>query len=127
MFSGWQSAHAEMLRMGMITPPPHIWNNVAEHFADDLHQVSGNKYRTKIFPLGKLGGEQQMIDMLQSGGIHMAVLTAGVLSNRGPSISGWFMPSLFKDNDGAIAATQSTHAQHMLKQFFAHRAIPAGL
>lgn len=120
------SAQAEMLRMGMITPPPHIWNNVAEHFADDLLTSSDKNFRTKIFPLGKLGGEQQMIDMLQSGGIQMAVLTAGVLSNRESSISGWFMPGMFADIDAAINAAASSSAQEMLRKLSDHQLVGLG-
>ena len=110
------TAQAETLRMGMVTPPSHIWNKTSAHFNDNLKDATGGKTKIMIFPLSKLGGEQQMIDLLQSGGIQLAVLTAGVLSNREESISGWFLPGLFDDVADAAAATQKEQAQLMLKK-----------
>lgn len=64
------SAQADTLRMGMVTPPSHIWNKVSERFNNTLQEATGGKTKIKVYPLSKLGGEQQMIDLLQSGGMQ---------------------------------------------------------
>ncbi|WP_221796158.1 TRAP transporter substrate-binding protein [Oceanobacter mangrovi] len=120
------TAQAETLRMGMVTPPTHIWNKTSEHFNDNLQAATSGKTKIMIFPLSKLGGEQQMIDLLQSGGIQLAVLTAGVLSNREDSISGWFLPGLFDSVADAAAATQRPEAQKMLKKLEADKLVGLG-
>jgi TRAP-type C4-dicarboxylate transport system substrate-binding protein len=86
------SASAERMRLGHVTPPSHIWHQVAERFNDNLKQQSGGKDSLMIFPLSKLGGDDQMIDLLQSGGMQLAILTAGSLANRADVFNGWFLP-----------------------------------
>ncbi|MCY0967457.1 TRAP transporter substrate-binding protein [Parathalassolituus penaei] len=120
------AAQAETLRMGMVTPPSHIWNQVSERFDNNLQQETAKDMKIKIFPLSKLGGEQQMIDLLQSGGMQLAVLTAGVLSNREPSISGWFLPGLFDDVRDAADAAHKPQAQAMLQKLEAHKLVGLG-
>lgn len=120
------SAQADTLRMGMVTPPSHIWNKVSERFNNTLQETTGGKTKIKVYPLSKLGGEQQMIDLLQSGGMQLAVLTAGVLSNREASISGWFLPGLFDSVSDAAVATGKPQAQAMLKKLEAHKLVGLG-
>jgi TRAP-type transport system periplasmic protein len=120
------SAQAETLRMGMVTPPSHIWNKVSERFNTNLEAATGNKSKIRIFPLSKLGGEDQMIDLLQSGGMQLAILTAGSLSNREPSISGWFLPYQFADVTAAAKGTESAEARAMLKALETHKMIGLG-
>lgn len=125
-FSVTSPVSAEMLRMGMVTPPSHIWNKVSDRFNENLKTATQGDVTIKVFPLGKLGGEQQMIDLLQSGGIQLAVLTAGVLSDREDSISAWFLPGLFDDVADAANATQSSEAQLMLKKLDQHGLVGMG-
>lgn len=120
------NAQADTLRMGMVTPPSHIWNKVSERFKDNMAEATEGSTRVRIFPLGKLGGEQQMIDLLQSGGIQMAVLTAGALSNREDSISAWFIPGMFDNVEDAAIATQSIEAENMLNKLEKHKLIGLG-
>ncbi|HPE59836.1 MAG: TRAP transporter substrate-binding protein [Thiothrix sp.] len=120
------ASFAGTYKMGMVTPPSHIWNKVAERFDANLQEATGKKDKIKVFPLGKLGGDDQMIDLLQSGGLQLAIITAGTLSNREASMYGWFMPYLFEDVTAAAAATKSDAAQKMLADLQQHKMIGLG-
>lgn len=119
-------AVAETLRMGHVTPPSHIWHKVSVRFADNLKQQSGGKYQTTIYPLAKLGGDDQMADLLQSGAIQFAVLTAANLSNREPSMNAWFLPYLFRSMEEANAAGYTPEARQLLANLERHKLIGLG-
>lgn len=119
-------AHAEVLRLGHVTPPSHIWHKFSVRFAENLAKESQDHYEIKIYPLSKLGGDDQMIDLLQSGAIQFAVITAGNLSNRSPSMNAWFLPYTFKSMEDATAAVHSTEAQQLLKELEKHKLIGLG-
>jgi len=38
------TAQAKDMKMGLITPPPHIWTKEANAFAADLKAASGGKH-----------------------------------------------------------------------------------
>lgn len=117
---------ADTYKMGMVTPPSHIWNKVADRFDGNLQTATDKKDKVKVFPLSKLGGDDQMIDLLQSGGLQLAILTAGSLSNREDSMNGWFLPYLFKDVSGAAEASKTEAAQKMLADLQQHKLIGLG-
>ncbi|PSJ45653.1 C4-dicarboxylate ABC transporter [Zobellella endophytica] len=120
------SASAERMRLGHVTPPSHIWNQVAERFNDNLKEASGGKHSIMIFPLSKLGGDDQMIDLLQSGGMQLAILTAGSLSNRAENMNAWFLPYIFEDVTDAAEASKHPAAQEMLENLKQHKLVGLG-
>jgi len=63
-------AHAQALKLGHITPPTHVWHQVAEKIATDLDRASGGKMKIAVSPLQKLGNEAQMINLMQGGAQH---------------------------------------------------------
>jgi tripartite ATP-independent transporter DctP family solute receptor len=120
------SASAERMRLGHVTPPSHIWNQVAERFNDNLKEASGGKHSIMIFPLSKLGGDDQMIDLLQSGGMQLAILTAGSLSNRAEDMNAWFLPYIFDNVTDAANASKHPAAQEMLDNLKQHKLVGLG-
>ena len=79
-----------------------------------------------IFPLGKLGGPDQMMDLLQSGGLQLAILTASSVANRYEPMNAWFLPYTFNNVTEAAEASQSPEAQQMLKDLEEHKMIGLG-
>ena len=68
-------ALAKDFRMGLITPPPHIWTQQANGFAEDLKEASGGKHTVSVFPAGPLGSEAQMLQQMQTGAIGLRLGT----------------------------------------------------
>ncbi len=120
------SAQAEKLRIGHVTPPSHIWHKVAERFDANLQAATGGDDSMMIFPLGKLGGPDQMMDLLQSGGLQLAILTASSVANRHEPMNSWFLPYTFNNVSEAAAATRSPEAQQMLKDLEEHKMVGLG-
>lgn len=123
---GSVSAQAENLRMAHIVPPSHVWHQVAERFAANLEKESAGRFVTRISPQAKLGRDPQLIKLLQSGGIQLAILTVGDLSNRSEALQAWFLPYAFKDVAHAGAAARTPAAREMLAQLDTHGMVGLG-
>ncbi|GGX91870.1 C4-dicarboxylate ABC transporter permease [Litchfieldella qijiaojingensis] len=105
---------AKELRMGLITPPQHIWTQTAEQFAETVAERSDGELSVSIFPAGQLGDEPAMFSQLGTGLLDMGIMTAAITSQREPSLNGWFTPFLFDSVADAAEATETPAAQQML-------------
>ncbi len=119
-------ARAETLKLGHITPPSHVWHQVAEKIAADLDKASGGKMTVAVSPLQKLGNEAQMIQLMQSGAQQLGVFTVGALSNREEALLGWSLPYAFRDVAHASRAASTPAAQAMLRRLEPHGLVGLG-
>lgn len=119
-------AQAQALKLGHITPPTHVWHQVAEKIATDMEQASGGKMKIAVSPLQKLGNEAQMINLMQAGAQQFGIFTVGGLANREESFLGWSLPYVFKDVAHASRAAGTPAAQEMLKRLDAHGLVGLG-
>lgn len=113
-FLGLGSASATELKMGLITPPAHVWTKAAQRFADTLKERSGGELTVVIFPGGQLGNEPEMFQQMQAGLLDMGFMTGALTSLREPSIQAWFTPFLFNSVEQAAAAAKTPAARQML-------------
>jgi len=110
------AAQAEEFRLGLITPPPHIWTKAAEAFGAELNDASGGAHSVSVFPARQLGNEAEMLQQLQTGALHMAFLTVAEVSNRAPDFGAFYAPFLANDIGHAARIIQSDYARDMLDQ-----------
>ena len=110
------SPQAKDFRIGLITPPPHIWTKAAGAFGEELKKESGGKHTVAVFPSRQLGNEAQMLQLLQTGGLDMAFLTIAEVSNRAPDFGAFYAPYMVKDIAGAAKLLRSDVALGMLNQ-----------
>lgn len=107
-------AQAQTLKLGHVTPPTHVWHQVAEKIDENIQKNSDGKFKVDVNPLSKLGSEAQMVNLLQSGAMPLGILTGGFVANREESLLGWSLPYLFEDVEDATKATELAAAQEML-------------
>jgi len=105
---------AKELRLGMITPPQHIWSQTAERLANTVAERSNGELTIALFPAGQLGDESAMFSQMETGLLDMGIMTAALTSQREPSILGWFTPFLFSSVEEAAQAIETEAAQQML-------------
>lgn len=120
------ATQAQTLKLGHVTPPTHVWNQVAEKINENVQKNSDGKLKIDVSPLSKLGSEAQMINLLQSGAMPIGILTAGALANRDASLLGWSLPYLFDNVEHATQATNLESAQEMLDNLEKHGMIGVG-
>jgi len=107
-------ALAKELRLGMITPPQHIWSQSVEQFAEAVAERSDGELTIALFPAGQLGDESAMFSQMETGLLDMGIMTAALTSQREPSMVGWFTPFLFSSVEEAAKATETEAARQML-------------
>jgi len=105
---------AKEFRLGLITPPPHVWTKAAEAFGAELSERSGGAHSVSVFPAQQLGNEAQMMQQLQTGALDMAFLTVAEVSNRVQDMGAFYAPYLASDIAHAAAILRSDTARDML-------------
>ncbi|PWJ16963.1 TRAP transporter substrate-binding protein [Jannaschia seohaensis] len=109
-------AMAEEFRLGLITPPPHVWTRAAEAFGAELAERSGGAHSVTVFPARQLGNEAEMLQQLQTGALDMAFMTVAEVSNRAPDFGAFYAPFLADDIEHAARILRSEEAKGMLDQ-----------
>ncbi|WP_425506272.1 TRAP transporter substrate-binding protein [Sulfitobacter maritimus] len=110
------SVQAEEFRLGLITPPPHIWTKAAEAFGAELAEASDGEHSVTVFPARQLGNEAEMLQQLQTGALDMAFMTVAEVSNRAPDFGAFYAPFLAEDIDHAGRILRSDTATDILEQ-----------
>lgn len=113
LFPAASMAQTEM-RIGMITPPSHVWSVAAGAFGEDLAAATNGRITLTVFPGGQLGNEAQMLQQLQTGALDMAFLTLAEISNRVPDFGAFYAPFLADDMAHAVRIIRSDVARDML-------------
>jgi TRAP-type transport system periplasmic protein len=109
-------ALADRFRMGLPTPPSHVWTIEANAFAADFEQRTGGKHSIAVFPAGQLGNDAQMLQQLQTGALDMVFMPIAELANRIPEFGALYAPYLAKDVSAAAGLLASDEAGEMLDQ-----------
>jgi len=105
---------AEEFRLGLITPPPHVWTQAAIAFGEELSAATNGKYSVSVFPARQLGNEAQMLQQLQTGALDMAFMTVAEVSNRVPNLGAFYAPFLADDVAHQTRILRSDVAKDML-------------
>ena len=108
------AAAAKEFRLGLITPPNHIWTQAAENFGTELAEVTDGAHSVTVFPARQLGNEAEMLQQLQTGALDMAFLTVAEVSNRVPDFGAFYAPYMAQDIAHAGRILQSDLALSML-------------
>lgn len=114
IIAGASASIAEDYRLGMLTPPSHIWTKAANSFSENLATKSNGAHSVSVFPAAQLGNEAQMLQLLQTGALDMAIITVAEVSNRAPDFGAFFAPFLADDIQHAGAILRSDTAKSML-------------
>ncbi len=109
------AAQADEFRLGLITPPPHIWTKAAEAFGAELAEKSGGAHSVSVFPARQLGNEAEMLQQLQTGALDMAFMTVAEVSNRATDLGAFYAPYLANDIAHAGRILRSDTAAKLLE------------
>jgi len=109
-------ATAKEFRLGLITPPPHIWTKAANAFGAELSEASGGAHTVTVFPARQLGNEAEMLQQLQTGALDMAFMTVAEVSNRASDLGAFYAPYLADDIEHAGRILRSDAAKDLLDQ-----------
>lgn len=112
---GLLRAQSRELRLGVITPPGHPWNNAALKVGETLKEKTSGKITLTVFPAGQLGNEGAMLQQLQTGALDFAFLQAGEVGNRVPNIAAIIAPYVVRSTAAAAKLVQHPIAAQLLE------------
>lgn len=109
------SAQAEQrFRLGLITPPVHVWNQEVAALGETLLARSDGRFSITAYPSGQLGDEASMLQQLQTGALDMAWLTTAELTFRVPDMAALHAPFLVDNIADAARVFRSDEAREIL-------------
>jgi TRAP-type transport system periplasmic protein len=109
-------AFADRFRMGLPTPPSHVWTMEANAFAEDLEQRTGGSHTVEVFPASQLGNDAQMLQQLQTGALDMVFMPIAEISNRLPEFGALYAPYLADDIESSARILKSDVANALLDE-----------
>ena len=92
-------AQATELRLGLITPVGHSWNDAALRLGEVLKERSDGRLTVSVFHSGQLGNEPAMMQQLQSGALELGIIQAAELGSRVDHIAAINAPYLVRSTD----------------------------
>lgn len=75
------------LRLGIVTPPGHPWNNAALKVGEALEAETNGRLSISVFPAGQLGNEAAMLQQMQSGALDLGWIMTAELGSRIPAVA----------------------------------------
>jgi len=110
------AAVADRFRMGLPTPPSHVWTIEANAFAESLEARTGGEHTVEVFPASQLGNDAQMLQQLQTGALDMVFMPIAEISNRLPEFGALYAPYLADDVESSARLLESEEANGLLDQ-----------
>lgn len=90
-------AAATKLKMGTLAPNNSSYHKAMLSMGDKWRQTSGGSVQLTVFPDGRLGGEGDMVGLMQTGSLDAGLLTAVGLAEIEPAVNALqSMPMAFR-------------------------------
>ncbi len=110
------AAQEREFRIGLITPPVHVWNQEVAALNETLQERSDGRFSLSVYPSGQLGNEATMLQQLQTGALDMAWLTSAELTFRVPDMAALHAPFLVDNIEDAARVFRSDVAREILDE-----------
>ena len=108
-------AQEREFRLGLITPPVHVWNQEVDALSETISELSDGRFSVTAFPSGQLGSESNMLQQMQTGALDMAWLTTAEVTNRLPDMAALHAPFLVDNIEDAAKVLRSDDAREILE------------
>jgi tripartite ATP-independent transporter DctP family solute receptor len=105
-----------VIKLGNVQPPAMIVQKGLQRFADLVAERTGGELKVEIFPASQLGTEQEILEGVQLGTIHMFEGSAGAAGRFLPALEAFAHPFLWRDLDHMLAAARGEIGQELSQQ-----------
>lgn len=89
----------EVLKMAHSLPTDHPVHEAIMYMAERLAVHSNGKMEIQVYPGGQLGGERELIELLQIGSLAMTKVSSSPMEGFVPEMKVFSMPYVFKDSE----------------------------
>jgi len=108
------SSNVTSLKMAHTLPTDHPVHGGMVYMAERLAELSNGKMKIDIYPGGQLGGERELIELLQIGSLAMTKVSSAPLESFVPEMKVFSLPYVFRDEKHFWAALTSDYGKQLL-------------
>lgn len=105
-----------VVKLGHALDPSHPVHKAMVFMGKRLDEKSGGKMRMDIYPSQQLGGERQLLELLQLGALGMTKVSAAVLEGFAPAYQVLSLPYLFRDDAHRFRVLEGPIGRELLLQ-----------
>jgi tripartite ATP-independent transporter DctP family solute receptor len=102
-----------VIKLGNVQPPAMIVQKGLQRFADLVAERTGGELKVEIFPASQLGTEQEILEGVQLGTIHMFEGSAGAAGRFLPALEAFAHPFLWRNLDHMLAVARGEIGQEL--------------
>ena len=118
VFSSFILAKAQaVIKYAHMSPLDHPQHLGALAFAKYINEKSKGSMEVQVFPLGQLGGERSLAEQVQTGSLHVATVSSGVLANFVPEFAIIELPFIFPGKEVAWKVLEDKEVIEMLAKY----------
>ena len=86
-----------VLKLGNVQPPTMVVQKGLKYFADSVYKRTNGEVEIQVFPASQLGTEQEILEGVQLGTIHMFEGSTGAAGRFLPELEAFAGPFVWKD------------------------------
>jgi len=110
------AAAETVIKLGNVQPPNMIVQQGLQRFADLVAERSDGELTVEIFPASQLGTEQEILEGVQLGTVHMFEGSAGSAGRFLPALEAFAHPFLWRDLDHMLAVARGEIGAELSQQ-----------
>ncbi len=94
-----QKNNVRVLKMAHALPTDHPVHISIMYLSERLHELSGGKMRLDVYSGGQLGGERELMELVQIGSLAMTKVSSGSMEGFVPEMKVFGVPYVFKSEE----------------------------
>src|SRR5690625_3609376 len=102
ILAGCTSSRTSESRTITLAHAMHLTHPVSvamQRMSDTVDEISDGRLKIDIYPSGQLGGERELLELVQIGAIGITKTSSAVLENIIPAMRVFSLPYLFRDQE----------------------------
>jgi len=102
------------LKLGHVTQVSHPYHYAVEHFAERVSEKTDGRIKVTIYPARQLGGDRDMLEMVQNGSLDIGAITTAVFGGFTPLLDALQIPYLIDSYDTLDIAIPNQSSEDLL-------------
>jgi tripartite ATP-independent transporter DctP family solute receptor len=94
-----EGGDGRVLKTAHALPTDHPVHAAIMFFADRTEELSGGKIKVQVYSGGQLGGERELMELLQIGSLAIAKVSSSPMESFVPEMKVFSMPYVMRDED----------------------------
>ncbi len=103
----------KILKLGNVQPPTMVVQKGLQKFADLVKERTNGEIVIEVYPASQLGTEQEILEGVQLGTIHMFEGSSGAAGRFLPELEAFAGPFIWRDTDHMLNAVRGPIGQHL--------------